>query len=1213
MLPSGRLSVNAAAEALLVDSSTLVFAPSEPPITDHARKGRMSENVCIAVVPEDHPRPEAILYVLDPRPILMSLRVMRAPAGRVDIAFICDCFAAFCPEGFCITVKGGESSPDTNNHFRLVGFGDVITVEFRARWYPERASGSGDQINVHTIPPASTASSETQNTAASSGSNTHDAGTGGSSRSRTGGPSPPVGMQATLDTTARLLHVPGCQRCVPNGPRSAAEKIMPLPAACTAGEAPCDTIRTAQLRRYQETFEALLGCGHRCSVYTTVLYALAAFGSGFLLWGIGTLFPYLLYACSVSRGPTMRTGAFMLLAGILLLPSVYAGAPADEPPVTSHSHGADLIGAHCSAVNRPVATPCRNPGRVCVHEPLDGDRPHARFLQYASASEADSVMHPRDPETTAPWALTTLLEESIAGPDSEAYMLAATLLDTLFEYEEERAAAAALTSKPNKLELLAYLPPPTFNLSLDAARLPHSSELLPRLLQTWPRTWLLPSGWKDANLPQSSTASLKTLTPWASLFKPQESSDLSFSLYTDGSANLALNHSGYAVVILAHAGRDSALLGALGDRILGAAATPWAPEGPPALHAEYIALAVSLLWCIQMRTVMQHLCCSICFDCTAAGWSADGSWQTSGPTSEKVHHLYTVARAIPGINLHFRHVKGHSNDPWNDLADHIAKTASSGSQTWPTPPNDLCSAVMQEDISWLAPELDARLCHAVPITDGVITWGAPVHGDALLLPEQLVPTSKAPAGANNANEGFRLAAATINVQGLRTKCQYIEDQLDQREIHVAFLQETKLPGGTHTSQNYLRLHTDAESHWGVGIWIHRKLGVLTTGRKGLTVDEHDVEILHKTPRLLALLLNVNSLKIGLLSGHCPHSSRVDERLAFLRQLTAVLPRFKRSSLFLCGVDLNGRVPPNYADVSGSLEFGEPDEVGWRLASALADNGMWIPSMYSQIHCGDSTTYIHPSGQPHRIDYLLVGGKASIEYARSATDPTFDNGSPQDDHILLTLQVAGSLDASSRLCRLLRPSYDRDKLLSEDGRARIKYALSTFPQPSWEVGPDQHCRQLEEFVRAELDAHFTKPPAQSRASYIPDSVWRLRDAKLHFKQIVRHRSQLWEAMRCRAFFQWHTGQDYGVVALLRKQCLLYELAAAAIRVVTASIKQKIAQAKNAFLYRVAGENHQGAAKILQRVKKAGIGGKRNRPHFPPVTAATPSHIGSARGH
>ncbi|CAE7906300.1 unnamed protein product [Symbiodinium microadriaticum] len=788
--------------------------------------------------------------------------------------------------------------------------------------------------------------------------------------------------------------------------------------------------------------------------------------------------------------------------------------------------------------------------------------------------------------------LATLLEDSLASPASEAFFLAATLLETLLEHYggffEDSTAAVHQPSRP--ISVFDSVPPPLFSLDVDSVQMPHSQDLIRKMYQPWPADWILAGKLIESQLPATTKQGLARLVPASDLFCERQSAQLSFSLYTDGSASQAKGQSGYATIILGHVDSNTAFLGALGDQISGRPDSPWNPEGPLALHAEHIAIAAAVLWAMQMRGTLSVVCCSLFFDCTAAGWSAEGSWQTSGPTSAFVHNLYMAARATPGIHLEFHHVRGHSNDPWNDLADHVAKSAASNTCDWPRPPSALCSLLTAQDISWLAPELDARVHHAVPIFDGALSWnGSRVIGP-LLAPAQLVPTTGSAADDAEESSWFSIKAATINIQSLRGKCKYVEDQLDARSIHVAFLQETKLPGGTLTSAHYLRLHTDADSHWGVGIWVHRRLGVISMDGKALKVEESDFTILHEAPRLLVVVLNVGDLKIGLVSGHCPHATRQQERDDFLATLGSLMQRLKHTNLTFGGIDLNGRPPMNFAGVTGDLEFGEPDATGWGLVQILADAGMWIPSTYTQLHCGDSTTYVHPCGQPHRIDYILVGGRALVTDTRSEPDETFDNGSPQEDHTLLCLHLKGSTAVRYGQRKLLRPVYDREKILSPEGRALVREALAAFPHPSWHTHPDQHCVQIEEFLQEKLDLHFAQPPQQRRASYIPDNVWQQRDAKLHFK----YRAQ----------------GDFGVGLLLGKQRLFYELASAAIRFATANIKKCISRAKNAYLYKLAGESCQGAAHILQRVKKAGVGGTKTRPVSRPLPILLHPEDGSA---
>ena len=776
------------------------------------------------------------------------------------------------------------------------------------------------------------------------------------------------------------------------------------------------------------------------------------------------------------------------------LPSVICLADQFAPAEGMQAFASRSSPLQPSWTRRPLPTPARS-GLAAAHN--DKERKNL-----GCHLPAPNELHTGDRKTLSDELvnLATLLEDSLASPASEAFFLAATLLETLLEHYggffEDSTAAVHQPSRP--ISVFDSVPPPLFSLDVDSVQMPHSQDLIRKMYQPWPADWILAGKLIESQLPATTKQGLARLVPASDLFCERQSAQLSFSLYTDGSASQAKGQSGYATIILGHVDSNTAFLGALGDQISGRPDSPWNPEGPLALHAEHIAIAAAVLWAMQMRGTLSVVCCSLFFDCTAAGWSAEGSWQTSGPTSAFVHNLYMAARATPGIHLEFHHVRGHSNDPWNDLADHVAKSAASNTCDWPRPPSALCSLLTAQDISWLAPELDARVHHAVPIFDGALSWnGSRVIGP-LLAPAQLVPTTGSAADDAEESSWFSIKAATINIQSLRGKCKYVEDQLDARSIHVAFLQETKLPGGTLTSAHYLRLHTDADSHWGVGIWVHRRLGVISMDGKALKVEESDFTILHEAPRLLVVVLNVGDLKIGLVSGHCPHATRQQERDDFLATLGSLMQRLKHTNLTFGGIDLNGRPPMNFAGVTGDLEFGEPDATGWGLVQILADAGMWIPSTYTQLHCGDSTTYVHPCGQPHRIDYILVGGRALVTDTRSEPDETFDNGSPQEDHTLLCLHLKGSTAVRYGQRKLLRPVYDREKILSPEGRALVREALAAFPHPSWHTHPDQHCVQIEEFLQEKLDLHFAQPPQQRRASYIPDNVWQQRDAKLHFK-------------------------------------------------------------------------------------------------------------------
>ena len=282
-------------------------------------------------------------------------------------------------------------------------------------------------------------------------------------------------------------------------------------------------------------------------------------------------------------------------------------------------------------------------------------------------------------------------------------------------------------------------------------------------------------------------------------------------------------------------------------------------------------------------------------------------------------------------------------------------------------------------------------------------------------------------------------------------------------------------------------------------------------------------------------------------------------------------------------------PVTRTSVMMALVPGAPD--GLQLYAYGSDRPMRSDRTYPTVH-GGVIRVVRDGGTPRWSDDLHQRLGAPERWNPQAAMPF-----PLDKLLKLCLQ--GLLGASSRRTSLKRPRYDCDKLLDSASKERLRQRLRDFPQPPWQMHPDQHCKQLEDYLRDVLSTDYSLPPRKIGSSYIPEKVWKWREQKLSFKLRTRGRLNLWAALLGRAFNQWKAGVDYGVVWLLHKEGFLYQLAAAAVKYVSGRIRREINIAKNAFLTKVATEGHQGAAKVLQRVKQAGIGGKNAKPTTRPL--------------
>eukprot|EP00439_Symbiodinium_sp_Y106_P028678 s3379_g3.t1 len=220
---------------------------------------------------------------------------------------------------------------------------------------------------------------------------------------------------------------------------------------------------------------------------------------------------------------------------------------------------------------------------------------------------------------------------------------------------------------------------------------------------------------------------------------------------------------------------------------------------------------------------------------------------------------------------------------------------------------------------------------------------------------------------------------------------------------------------------------------------------------------------------------------------------------FLQNLYSMLRPLRRSHLVLGGIDLNGRPEFQTPSTTGNLEYGETDQTGRAASDLFQRLQCWLPSTYSRYHPGESRTFCHPTGASHRIDFVVVSGKARIEQVLSEVLLDVDVGSARDDH---------------------------------------------FP--------------VTDFLQGIMEKHFSRAAPRPMADFIPQQVWQWRQAKQALKTRTWHRVPLWRDLLERAFDQWRTGLDHSVGVLIARQGLLYQISAA-IKFVTDRIKKSIRDA------------------------------------------------------
>ena len=240
---------------------------------------------------------------------------------------------------------------------------------------------------------------------------------------------------------------------------------------------------------------------------------------------------------------------------------------------------------------------------------------------------------------------------------------------------------------------------------------------------------------------------------------------------------------------------------------------------------------------------------------------------------------------------------------------------------------------------------------------------------------------------------------------------------------------------------------------------------------------------------------------------------------------------------------------------------------------------------------DNLLWVHSGGNESRIDFVAVGGQVDINTAASSVAVSVDLMTPNMDHWGVQLQVhavfrGGPIGTG----RVKRARYDRQKIITDEGRVLLKKALQQLPPAEWDTHPDVHAKRIEQQLKDILEANFPFQINGPRASYI--------DKQIKMRQ--KYRGWPRELLRIRkatALQIWRLGT--GVISVIvRKMNLLGELMRTAMGFCTAWMKRRIKQSKKGALanfLKYLGEMRP--QQLLKALNHFGIGGKtrkRGRP-------------------
>ncbi|CAE7243314.1 CFDP2 [Symbiodinium natans] len=815
-------------------------------------------------------------------------------------------------------------------------------------------------------------------------------------------------------------------------------------------------------------------------------------------------------------------------------------------PDPSHTYAATSV-----SQTRPIPTPSRShsrPAAICWTETehtSPQDRLHVSATRTSNSGNASA--NPRPPrgsnqhaDSNSPKQSTrkedTLLNSLPPEQKLRAFFLAATLLDTLFEHNQQQAPPKTGADK-SKATTAARQP---CGPSQDPyASLAGLESALAGCKEAWTDFWRRQP---PCDLPCGSRSQLQGPLP----FFPACLRAL--DIYTDGSHKDS-HCPGWAIILVdgVQFGEEKQYAACAYGTVKAIADIGLCRDNHLSnIDAEGIPVLLALLWTLGLD-IRIHV--TIWTDCEVIATAANGA--SSPPDAkEKQRRLCPSIRQVMQIHeartspVQVQWTKGHVGQIYNESADALANHArSTGACT--ALPKAVLALLEHELLPW-AWRLQAQTS-AIPSLQELLKGeyeereaAAPAH-----LP---VPRSSTTART----QPLQLRVATYNVQSMRDRGPLLQALMRRDGVAVLGLQETRYrtaslgQGETHITVSSA---ATPRGEGGCAIWIAKDAQIGP-------VQIKDATVLISTDRHLLIRLCTDKWTGYILSAHAPHTGKPAEEIAaWWDDLTNKLNPYVGTGLpLICCIDANARVGATTSQAVGPHASEAENFAGACLRNFCHVNALCAPTTFQGIkgQCVEPDTDVHTwassHGDTHRIDYVLVPQDWLSHCSEIRMHPDFSLREGED-HTATSLKItlqAGAISKPSRAharIPLLRVSD------TQQAEAPIPAALQTASQVPWSTNIHDHVARVDDMLRSSCRS---QGPKQHRKAHISQHTWNLvryrREARHRIKAAHNGIQRLRQLICWRAWKLGHISAEFirKVQEWRDRQCALHRRHATAIR-------------------------------------------------------------------
>ena len=452
---------------------------------------------------------------------------------------------------------------------------------------------------------------------------------------------------------------------------------------------------------------------------------------------------------------------------------------------------------------------------------------------------------------------------------------------------------------------------------------------------------------------------------------------------------------------------------------------------------------------------------------------------TTRQLSTLVKVLHVLGRTKPS-NIDVQEVRAHQGDPWNELADAIAKhVVKTGSEVGITPwkvLNQIANSSSTIKWEWLRHEAPS-FQQTMPVLHGEAVW-QPTPS-----PKQ-IPVEVKSHDFTPCSVEFSLRIATYNGLALNDdsasypsangRVARIDMQFHQKQIAMVGIQEARTSAGCRVSENYRIFSSGYQQcgkakHHGCELWVHKTLPFCTLpdGRK-VGLKNCKITVVVQDARLLIANFE-GPVAFTVAVAHAPCVS-ADRPISVVSQwwsdLSQTLTEFPRGNT-LVFIDANAPLAERETPYFGLHQKENMNPQGYEFQEFLIANELYVPATFA-THSGLGATWRHPRGDQLRRDYVLLGKSFFSVCTQSLVLTDFDGGFSHVDHCPAMCVLDGTFvigDAGRQL------KWDFHKIHDADAQRAFIRSLETLPIPTWSVSIDDHSNILETNLLQLAQQHF----------------------------------------------------------------------------------------------------------------------------------------------